>query len=123
MIEISPTANPPVAKIMDYGKYLYQQQKKDREGRKGKKKDTKGIRFSVRTSQNDLEMRAKQVDKFLKKGYKIRIQMTLRGREKALQDFANERLQKFIDMITEPYKMEQEPKRFPMGLFMIITHR
>lgn len=108
---------------MEYGKYLYQQQKKERVGRKGQKKEVKGMRFSVRTSGNDLFMRAKQVDKFLKMGYKVRIQLTLRGREKALKDFANERLNKFLEMISEEYKIEQEPKRFPMGMFMIINRK
>ena len=105
---------------MDYGKYLYQQKKKEKEGRKGQRKEIKGIRFSVRTSGNDLVMRANQIDKFLKRGYKVRIQLTLRGREKALQDFANQRLNTFLGMITEKYKVEQDPKRFPMGIFMVI---
>ena len=123
LIEISPTANPPVAKIMEYGKYLYQQQKKEKEGRKGQKSETKGIRFSVRTSENDLVIRAEQVDKFLKKRYKVRIQMILKGREKSLQDFANEKLKTFLGLIKEPYKMEQEPKKFPMGIFMVISRK
>lgn len=121
LIEIAPTATPPVAKIMEYGKYLYHEQKKEKEGRKGQKNETKMVRFSVRTSGSDLEFRAKQVDKFLKKRYKVRIQMTLRGREKALRDFANKRLENFLTQITESYKVEQEPKNFPMGIFMIIS--
>ncbi|OGZ57829.1 MAG: translation initiation factor IF-3 [Candidatus Spechtbacteria bacterium RIFCSPHIGHO2_02_FULL_43_15b] len=123
LIEISPTAKPPVAKIMEYGKYLYQQQKKDKEGRKGQKNEVKGIRFTVRTSENDLLMRAEQVDKFLKKRYKVRIQMIMKGREKALSDFANQKLEKFLSLIKEPYKTDQEPKRFPMGIFMMISRK
>jgi len=121
LIEIAPTAKPPVAKIMDYGKFLYQEQKKERGGRKGQKSELKIVRFSVRTSGGDLESRAKQVDKFLQKRYKVRIQMTLKGREKALRDFANKRLENFLSLITESYKVEQEPKTFPMGIFMIIN--
>jgi len=121
LIEIAPTATPPVAKIMEYGKYLYHEQKKERDSRKGQKSETKMVRFSVRTSGSDLEFRAKQVDKFLKKRYKVRIQMTLRGREKALRDFANKRLENFLSQITEPYKVEQEPKNFPMGMFLVIS--
>ena len=123
LIEISPAANPPVAKIMEYGKYLYQQQKKDKEGRKGQKTETKGVRFTVRTSGNDLEVRAQQVDKFLKKRYKVRIQMILKGREKSLQGFADEKLKTFLALIKESYKIEQEPKKFPMGMFMVIARK
>lgn len=121
LIEISPKADPPVAKIMEYGKYLYHEKKKEKEGRKGQKNEIKGVRFTVRTSGNDLTFRANQVDKFLKKGYKVRIQMNMRGREKALQGFANERLKSFLALITESYKVDQEPKRFPMGMFMVIS--
>jgi translation initiation factor IF-3 len=106
---------------MEYGKFLYQEKKKDKEGRKGQKSETKMVRFSVRTSGSDLEMRARQVDKFLQKRYKIRIQMTLRGREKALRDFANKRLQNFLSLIKESYKIEQEPRSFPMGIIMGIS--
>lgn len=123
LIEISPSAKPPVAKIMEYGKYLYQQQKKDKEGRKGQKTEIKGIRFTVRTSGNDLTFRAQQADKFLKIGHKVKIQMMMKGREKALRDFADERLKNFLDLITVPYKVEQDPKRSPMGMFMVISKK
>jgi len=121
LIEIAPTAKPPVAKIMEYGKYLYRERKKQKEGRRGQKSELKMVRFSVRTSGADLELRANQVDKFLKKRYKVRIQMTLKGREKALRDFANGRLKNFLSLIKESYKIEQEPKSFPMGIFMVIS--
>ncbi|MFY9457820.1 MAG: translation initiation factor IF-3 [Candidatus Spechtbacterales bacterium] len=123
LIEIAPAANPPVAKVMEYGKFLYQEKRRDKEGRKGQKSETKIIRFSVRTTGSDLAFRASQVDKFLQKRYKVRIQMVLRGREKSLRDFANKRLGSFLSLITESYKMEQEPKNFPMGIMMIINKK
>jgi len=106
---------------MDRGKYLYQEQKKAKEGRKGQKTETKSVRFSIRTSGGDFEFKTKQVDKFLQKRYKVRILLALRGREKALRDFANERLQIFLSLITESYKIEQSPKNTPMGIIMIIN--
>lgn len=121
LIEIVHNAQPPVAKIMEMGKYLYQEQKKMREGRMGQKTETKGVRFSIRTSGGDLEFKAAQVDKFLKKNYKTKILLTLKGREKSLRDFSNTRLQKFLSLIKEPYKIEQGPKNMPMGIIMIIT--
>ncbi len=121
LIQIVPTAQPPVAKIMDFGKFLYQEQKRAREGRKGQKSETKQVRFSVRTSGGDFQFKAKQVDKFLQKRYKVRILLALKGREKALRDFANERLQNFLSLITESYKVEQSLKNTPMGIMMIIS--
>jgi translation initiation factor IF-3 len=106
---------------MEYGKYLYQEQKKQKAGRGGQKSELKMVRFSVRTSGADLEFRANQVDKFLKKRYKVRIQMTLKGREKALRDFANKRLTNFLSLIKESYKTDQEPKSFPMGIYLVIS--
>lgn len=120
LLEIVPSAQPPIAKIMDMGKYLYQEQKKAREGRKGQRSETKEVRFSVRTSGGDLEFKAAQVDKFLQKRYKMRILMTLKGREKALRDFANTRLKNFLSLIKESYKIEQEPKSTPRGIMMTI---
>lgn len=120
LIEIAPTATPPVAKITEYGKYLYQERKKEKEGRSGQKTGRKIVRFTVRTSGSDLEFRAKQIDKFLQKRYKVQIQMVLKGREKTLRDFANKRFQNFLPLISEPYKIEQPLKSFPMGMFMTI---
>jgi translation initiation factor IF-3 len=121
LIEIAPTATPPVAKIMEHGKYLYEERKREKEGRKRQKTGRKTVRFSVRTSGSDLEFRAKQVDKFLQKRYKVQIQMVLRGREKSLRDFSNKRLREFLALIQEPYKIEQEQKFFPMGISMTVV--
>jgi translation initiation factor IF-3 len=121
LIEIVPNAQPPVAKIMEFGKFVYQEKKREKEGRKGQRSETKQMRFSVRTSGGDLEFKAGQVDKFLKKRYKIRILMTLRGREKSLKDFANSKLQGFLGMIKEPYKVEQAPKMTPMGIMITLS--
>ncbi len=120
LIEIAPTATPPVAKITEHGKYLYDERKKEKEGRKRQKTGRKTVRFSVRTSGSDLEFRAKQIDKFLQKRYKVQIQMILRGREKSLRDFSNKRLSSFLALIQEPYKVEQEQKFFPMGVSLTI---
>lgn len=121
LIEISPKAQPPVAKIMEYGKYLYQQQKKAREGRTGQKTETKQVRFSIRTSGGDLEFKASQVDKFLQKRYKVRILIALKGREKSMRDFANKRLLNFLSLIKEAYKLEQPQKNTPQGIMLTIA--
>lgn len=122
LIEVFPKAVPPVCRIMDYGKIQYQKSKEIRLSRaKQKKIDTKGIRIGVRTDEHDLEFKKSQADKFLKKGDKVKIEIILRGREKAHQDLARDNMQKFASMITTPYKIEEPIKRFPGGFNMIIA--
>jgi translation initiation factor IF-3 len=107
---------------MDYGKYQYQKSREERQQKtKQKKIEIKGIRISFRTSQHDLETKAKQANKFLDQGHKVRIEMILRGREKALWGMAREKLQGFIELISPEIKIEQEIKRQPRGLTVAIT--
>ena len=80
----------------------------------------KEIRITPRISDHDLETKAHKIEKFLKKGYKVRINVMLRGREKTLQDFAKARLQNLLKIIEESFKAEQEIKRSPRGLNIII---
>jgi len=122
LVEIAPIAKPPVCKIMDYGKYQYQQSKQDRLNKaKQKKVEVKGIRIGIRTDTHDLDFKKNQAEKFLKKGDKVKTEIVLRGREKAHQDLARKTLSDFLRTITIPYKMEQEIKRFPAGFNVIIT--
>ena len=122
LVEIAPTAKPPVCKIMDYGKYQYQQSKTDRINKgKQKKIDTKGIRIGFRTDVHDLEVKKNMTEKFLQKGQKVKIEIFLRGREKAHQDLARTNLENFIKTITIPFKIEQEVKRYPSGYNTVIA--
>lgn len=122
LVEIAPLAKPPVCKIMDFGKFQYQQSKQDKTNKaKQKKSEIKGIRIGVRTDSHDLEFKKEQADKFLTKGSKVKVEITLRGREKAHQDLARTNLQNFLKNITAPHKIEQEIKRFPGGFNVIIA--
>lgn len=122
LIQVTEKVEPPVCKIMDYGKYLYQQKKKEKAARP-KGGELKGIRLGFNISQHDLETRVRQAEKFLKAGDKVRIEMRLRGREKALGNFAKEKINKFLEILTSlvPYKVERELKREPRGFTMIIS--
>lgn len=121
LIEIAPKAIPPVCRIMDYGKYLYHKAKQDRiQKAKQKKVEIKGIRLSVRTGQHDLEFKAKKVKDFLDTGDKVKIDMVLKGREKAHFDFAEEKLKGFLALLGT-LKYEQALKRTPQGLVVIIS--
>ncbi len=121
LIEIAPNAKPPVCRIMDGGKYKYQKSKEDKK-QKSKQKQTeiKGIRISMRTGQHDLETKIKQIEKFFGKGDKVRIEMILKGREKSLFDLAKEKLTQFIKLIPSETKIEQEIRRQPRGLSIVI---
>ena len=122
LIEIVPNSQPPVAKIMDYGKYLYQKAKEERKQKnKDKKSETKGVRISLKTGKHDLEFKAAQTDKFLKKGHRIKIEIVMKGREKAFQDLARQKLKEFVEIIPGKVKIEQEPKKNPMGLIVIVA--
>ncbi len=121
LIEISPNAKPPVAKIMDYGKYRYLEEKKAREGQKSRGSEVRGIRVGIDTSQHDLEMKAKKASKFLESGDRVRVEIMLRGRAKYLdKKFIFERLNRVLDFITVPHKIVEEPKRGPRGYYMVV---
>lgn len=121
LIEISPTANPPVAKIMDKGKYYYEQEKKRKQAAK-KQKDVeiKSVRIGIGTSVHDLELKAKQADEFLVEGNKAKVDLALRGREKYLdKKFLEERIERVLALISHPFDRE-DIKKGPRGLSLII---
>lgn len=121
LIEISPQANPPVAKITDFGKYLYQQEKS---GKKKQKKsanqETKMVRIGLKTGEHDLQVKSALVDKFLEKNHKVRIEIFLRGREKAFRTLAKEKLNSFMSYITSPHLVEEQMKPTPTGFSTMI---
>ena len=124
LIEISATANPPVCRIMDYGKFKYEREKGEREhGKKQKESELKGIRIGFTTGKHDLEMRAKKIAEFLAGGDKVRIDMRLRGREKAHGTLAMEKFREFLTMIPAEFTLESPPRRFPQGFIAIITKK
>lgn len=124
LIEIAPTARPPVCKIMDFGKFKYQREKGEREhGKKQKEVEIKGLRIGFTTGKHDLLLRAMQAKKFLEGGDKVRIDMRLRGREKAHTNLALQKMKEFIDMIPLEINLEMPPKKFPQGFITIITKK
>lgn len=112
LVEISPKAQPPVVKIINFDKYRYQQDKLQQAQKKHQKKvEVKGIRLSVRTGQHDLRVKAGNAEKFLTSRNKVKIEMRLRGRERANHNFAMEQVDKFIQLIQTPHRVESRPQR------------
>ena len=118
LIEISPNANPPVAKIMDFGKYQYEQNKKQKKAKAGAKPtETKSIQVKIATGEHDLELKAKQASNWLKEGHRIKVELFLAGRAKFMADaFLRERLDRVLHLITEAYKVSESYKRGPKGI-------
>ena len=118
LIEISPTATPPVCKIMEFGKFKYEQEKGEREKNKGKKKDSelKELQIGFKTGKHDLARVAEKAKEFLLRGDKVRINMRLRGREKAHGPLAMEKFREFLEFIPIEHNLETPPKRFPQGI-------
>ena len=108
LVKISPTANPPVCKIMDYGKYKFEQQKKE--------KELKTLRIGLNISDHDLTYRAKQANEFIKDGNKVKANMMLRGRQQAYVKNGIETLKKFADLVGEDAVIEKAP--YQEGLFV-----
>lgn len=122
LVEVAPKAQPPVCKIMDHGKFQYQQSKQDRLNKaKQKKFDIKGVRLGIKTDTHDLEFKKKQIVKFLSKGHKVKVEIILKGREKMQRDLARETLENFLKSLEIPFSIEQEIKKFPQGFNVIIT--
>ena len=102
LVMISPNANPPVCKIMDYGKYKYEQSRKEKESKKKQKVvNIKEVRLRPGIEANDLNTKANQAIKFLKKGDKVKVELRFRGRELGHKDIGKEVLLKFIDIVKE----------------------
>ena len=122
LVEVGPTAKPPLAKIMDYGKYMYQKGKQERGQKSGKStaQEVKTVKISFRTEIHDLGVRAGQADKFLQKGYRVRLELKLRGREKEMANIGRTKLEEFTKLITNPFIVDDPIKRFPGGLGTLI---
>ncbi|MCL5011111.1 MAG: translation initiation factor IF-3 [Patescibacteria group bacterium] len=123
LVQITDKTDPPVCKIIDFGKYLYQQSKKEKKQKPARAGEVKGIRLSLGISEHDLHTGAEKAEKFLKSGFKVRVEMRLRGREKAMAEFSKQKIRHFLEIIQAqtPVKIERELKMEPRGLSMIIA--
>ncbi len=111
LVLIAPDAKPPVAKIMDYGKFKYQEEKKLKEQRKNQVKiDVKEIKLSVKIAENDIAYKVKHAREFLEKGKHVKFRVFLRGREMAHPEAAREVLQRVWPMVEDIAVMEKPPK-------------
>lgn len=109
LVVIQPKAEPPVAKIIDFGKFKYEKAQEIKEQKaKQTNIDIKGIRLSVRIGQHDLDVRREQARKFLEDGDKIRVEIILRGREKRHGDLAGQIIRQFVDSLKQEMPLREE---------------
>jgi translation initiation factor IF-3 len=121
LVEISPNANPPVCKIMDYGKYKYEQQKRESEARKKQKIiEVKEVKFRPGTDTHDYQVKMRNVLKFLEGGDKVKITLRFRGREMAHQDLGRNLLERIAEDVKDVGRIENMPKMEGRQMIMII---
>lgn len=122
LIEVSPNVVPPIAKIMDYGKFQYEKNKKQKKAKLGAKMtETKAVQIKIATSDHDLELKAKNASKWLKEGHRIKVELYLSGRAKYMEEkFLRERLDRVLHLITEQYKIAEPHKKGPKGIMVTI---
>lgn len=122
LVEISPNATPPVCKIMDYGKYKYEQQKRESEARKKQKViEVKEVKFRPNTDTHDYDVKMRNVLRFLDNGDKVKITLRFRGREMAHQDLGRDLLQRVAEDVKDIAKIENMPKMEGRQMIMIIA--
>jgi translation initiation factor IF-3 len=122
LIEISPNAVPPVAKIMEYGKFQYEQEKKRREIKaKSHTTETKSVQVKIGTGENDMQLKAKRAAEWLREGHRVKVDLFLWGRYKYMEfAFLKERLERFLKIIPEEYKLSDAITKSPKGLTCVI---
>ena len=122
LVNVSPNANPPVCKLLDYGKYRYEQQKREKEAKKKQVSiQVKEIRLSVSIEEHDLNVKAKTATKFLKGGNKVKVSLRFRGRERNHVPQAQEVMKNFAEIISEYGEIEKNPKMEGRSLIMFIS--
>lgn len=125
LIEISPNAVPPIAKIIDYGKFEYDENKKLKQSKaKSKSVEVKSLQVKVGTGDHDLELKAKKTSEWLKEGNQVRINLFLQGRSKFLDEkFLKDRMERLIKLVSIEHKIADPIKKGPKGLTVLLEKK
>ena len=122
LVEVAPNANPPVCRIMDYGKYKYEQAKREREAhKKSKASELKGMRLSPKIGEHDLQVKTRAVSGFLKDGDKVRVSMWFRGREMAHPQVGEQILRRMAQQLADVGIVERHPLMEGRNMIMILS--
>lgn len=124
LVEISPNANPPVAKIIDWGKYQYQKMKEQQKNRKSSKQtELKQMRFGLKIGSGDLDIKLRKIRSFLEAGHKVRIQIFYRGREMAHKELGYDLIERITSLLEEDAIVEQKPQMAGRNLSIVIRSK
>ncbi len=122
LVEVAPTANPPVCRVINYGKYLYQLNKRQHEARKHQKSiELKEVRFHPRTSEHDFQVKRNHILKFLQEGDKVKATIRFRGREMAHRDLGMRMMQRLFQEVAEVGQVEARPRQEGPNLIAILA--
>jgi translation initiation factor IF-3 len=124
LVEISPNAEPPVAKIVDWGKYQYQKMKEQQKNRRSSKQsELKQMRFGLKIGSGDLEIKLRKIRSFLAEGHKVRIQIFYRGRENAHKELGYDMIHRIIGLLEDDAVMEQQPQMAGRNLSVVVRSK
>lgn len=124
LVEISPNADPPVAKVIDWGKYQYQKMKEQQKNRRSSKQsELKQMRFGLKIGTGDLEIKLRKIRGFLAEGHKVRIQIFYRGREMAHKELGYDMIHKIIEMLENEAVTEQQPQMAGRTLSVVVRRK
>lgn len=122
LVEVSPDANPPVCKLLDYGKYKFEQEKKDRESkRKQKQTKLKEIRMQPKIEKHDLAFKVKHIHDFLEDGNKVKVTVRFRGREMAHTELGRDVLDKILALLDNSFNLDVPPKMEGRFMSMLLS--
>jgi translation initiation factor IF-3 len=124
LVEISPNAEPPVVKIVDWGKYQYQKMKEQQRNKKSSKtSEIKQMRLGLKIGQNDLEIKLRKIREFLSKGDKVKVLVIFRGREMAHQEVGRELMDRVLTLLEDAVIVEQKPQMAGRNLSIVIRSK
>lgn len=122
LVEVAPNAKPPVCRLMDYGKYKYEQSVRDREARKKQTRTTvKELRMKVRIGDHDFEINRRKAEEFLGEGDKVKVTIRFRGREQERPEYGRELLDRLIEELGEKASVEQPPAMEGRNMTMVLA--
>jgi translation initiation factor IF-3 len=124
LVEISPNADPPVAKIVDWGKYQYQKMKEQQKNKRSSKvSELKQMRFGLKIGSGDLEIKLRKIRGFLQDGHKVRIQIFYRGREMAHRELGYSLIEKILTLLEDDVILEQKPQMAGRNLSIVVRSK
>lgn len=122
LVEVSPAADPPVARVMDFGKFLYQEAKREREARKAQKQvEVKEIRLRPKTTDHHRNFKVRDARRWLGEGMKVKVRVRFRGREVTYPEIAIEQLTRIAEELSDVAMIEQRPNREGRTMLMVLA--